>query len=82
MDLELMEIDDIVRKLVGNIMPIGETNVDDVRFEHLKVMCELVDRLLTDIDTVATDNKRRVEYSMKRAGKYANDFYTRIGISN
>ena len=80
MKLRIMELDDVVRKLVGQIMPIGETHVDDVRFEHLKVMCELVDRLLTDIDTVATDNKDRTEFSMKRAGEYASDFYTKLGI--
>jgi hypothetical protein len=78
--MALMALDDVVRKLVGKVDPVGETSTDDVRFENLKVMCELVGRLLTDIDAVATNNKNRVEFSMKRAGEYASDFYTRIGI--
>lgn len=42
-------------------------------------MCDVVDKLLTDIDGVIP-NKRRHEHSMKKAGEYADDFYTRVGI--
>ena len=74
-----MEIYDVVTKLVGGIDPVGETHTDNDRFENLKVMCDLVEKLLTDIDGVIP-NKRRYEFSMKRAGEYADEFYTRIGI--
>ena len=57
-----MEIYDVVKKLVGKIDPIGETNTDNQRFENLKVMTELVDNLLTDIACVRME-KGRHEYS-------------------
>lgn len=75
-----MEIYDIVKKLVGPINPVGETNTDDERFKNLKVMTELVDELLTDIDTVAYQNKDSHEYSRKRAAEFASAFYAKIGI--
>ena len=74
-----MDIHEIVKKLVGPIDPVGETNADDRRFENLKVMTELVGELLTDIDRVIP-NKERVEFSMKRAGEHADKFYDEIGI--
>ena len=77
-----MEIYDVVMKLVGPVRPVGETHTDDKSFENLKVLVELTDKLLTDIDEIATDNKDRVEFSMNRAGKYCAAFYDRIGISN
>lgn len=76
-----MTIQEIVAKLVGRINPVGETNTDNDRFENLKVMCNLVDYLVTEIDRVSYENKDRHEYSMKRAGEYAHDFITNtLGI--
>lgn len=74
-----MEIYDVVTKLIGPISPIGETNADEQRFENLKVMTELVDKLLGDIDKVIPC-KNRVEYSMKKAGEYADKFFSQLGI--
>ncbi|MFA5340161.1 MAG: hypothetical protein WC332_00145 [Clostridia bacterium] len=75
-----MELYDVVKKLVGEIKPIGETTEDGKRFENLKVMTDMVDQLLTDIDEVAS-GKNRYEYSIKCAGEYADKFLTRIGIT-
>lgn len=75
-----MNVYDVVIKLIGPIEPIGETNTDNNRFENLKAMTELVDELLTDIDTVVYLNKDRSEYSRKRAGQFASEFYKKIGI--
>ena len=74
-----MELVDIVRKLVGPIDPIGETNSDANRFANLQVMTNLVDKLIGDIDRVAS-NKDRAEYSIQKAGKYANKFMDDLGI--
>ena len=75
-----MEIYDVVRKLVGEIDPIGETNTDNQRFENLKVMTDLIDKLLTDIDDLAYLEKNRHEFSRQRAGKYADKFLKKMGI--
>ena len=68
-----MELKDVVKKLVGEIDPVGETYRDEKRLENLKTMCALVDSLVTDIWHVA-QNKDRCEYSMKQAGVYAEKF--------
>jgi hypothetical protein len=76
-----MELYAVVTKLVGPTSPIGSTREDNERFENLKAMTELADRLLTDIDRIATDNKGRTEYSMKRAGEFCDKFLDKIGIA-
>lgn len=77
-----MEIDvyKVVKKLVGNINPIGETNTDNERFENLKMLCELVEKLVIDIDEVSYLNKNAHQFSIKRASDYANGFINKIGI--
>jgi hypothetical protein len=76
-----MELKEIVMKLVGPINPIGETNADGRRFENLVTMCALVNDLVKEIDEVAYTNKDRSEFSMKRAGEYANKFLSKtLGI--
>ncbi len=74
-----MDIYDIVVKLSGKIKPVGETGEDNRRYENLKVVTDLVDKLLTDIDAVAMEGNR-VEFSIKRAGQFAKKFLDRIGI--
>ena len=76
-----MEIIDIVRKLIGPVEPVGETNADDERFKNLESLTELVDRLVFDIDQVAMQ-KNRIEYSMKRAGLFADKFLADLGIED
>jgi len=76
-----MTYEEIVMKLIGPVMPIGETNTDQNRFESLKHLCELVDRLVFTIDSVIP-NKNRPEASMKKAGEYADKFLTDLGIQD
>jgi hypothetical protein len=64
----------IIKKLIGQINPVGESHIDDERFENLKEMTELVDSLLFDIEQVALINKGRPEHSRDKAGKYAAFF--------
>lgn len=71
-----MEIKEIVLKLVGNVHPIGETRTDNANFENLKMLCELVDKLVGVIDSVNYANKDSHEFSRKRASEYARDFLT------
>lgn len=74
-----MDIYEVVKKLVGKIVPIGETYEDNERYENLKIITVLVDRLLTDIDYIAGEEKRH-EFSRKRAGKFAREFLNKLGI--
>ena len=74
-----MELEDIVRKLVGPIDPVGETHEDERRFTNLQVMCRVVGNLLLDIDEVL-QKKTDQRFSVKRAGDYADKFFIRQGI--
>jgi hypothetical protein len=68
-----MEIKEIVQKLVGSISPAGESHLDTNRFENLKVMCNLVEDLVYEIQFTARD-KDRYESSMKIMGEHADKF--------
>ena len=39
---------DVVKKLIGEVRPVGETNEDNRRLENLKALCELMDEIHTD----------------------------------
>lgn len=68
-----MELKDVVLKLIGPIMPIGETNEDEDRLENLRQFIKLVDALVEEMNDIA-GNAERAEYSMSRAGKMAEKF--------
>ena len=77
-----MDLHEIVKKLVGKINPVGETNADNERFENLKVLCALVDNLIMDIDDMSFQNKDAHEFSVKRASEYAEKFLReKVGIT-
>lgn len=79
MKFETEDIYNVLTRLVGEISPVGETWEDERRFENLKLMTELINKLLCDVDSVASF-KDRSEYSMKRAGQYADEFFDEIGV--
>ena len=69
-----MEIYDVVKKLVGPIDPVGETNTDNKRFENLKTMTDLMYKLVGDIQYVSQSATSQ-EHSVSRAGKHARGFF-------
>ena len=74
-----MNIYKIVQKLIGEIRPVGDSRVDAERFENLKAMTGLVDQLLSDIDSVIP-YKNNHQASMKKAGEFADEFFSSLGI--
>lgn len=68
-----MELDEVVLKLVGPVEAVGETTEDKQRLENLKVLTELVGRLLYRISE-ASIAANRAEASMKAIGLYALKF--------
>lgn len=71
---EPMEIYDVVKKLAGEIDPVGETQTDDKRFENLKTLIVLVDKLMYDIDRIAVNYRNSYQFSKKRASEYSIKF--------
>ncbi len=78
----MIDILELVLKLTGPIDPVGETHVDDKRFENLKALTELTDKLLTEIDRIAYEYQNNHEFSIKRASEHCSKFYDKIGIKN
>lgn len=72
-----MEIYDVIKKLVGPIEPVGETRADDDRFENLKIIIAIMQKLIYDLKDVAS-HKDCQEYSRSRAGTLANNFLLQI----
>lgn len=68
---------EIVKKIVGNIHPAGETHIDHDRFDNLKAMCELAEGLLSEIQTVSYE-RNKPEHSVKEMGQYAHNFLKNI----
>jgi hypothetical protein len=64
------EVYDVVKKLIGEVQPVGDSSADEFRMRNLKVMTDLVERLLADIVRVALQAGRQ-ESSVRQAGKFA-----------
>ena len=77
--LKKFALQEIVMQLVGPIQATGEHYADTERLENLKVLTELVDRLIYDIDALLP-NSRRPEASMKAIGTHAAEFLNNLGI--
>lgn len=68
-----MNLDQIVRKLVGPIEPEGDSSIDEKRFENLQSLIAVTDSLLRDIRDAAV-NRESNEYSVKKIGVFANNY--------
>ncbi|MCK5609332.1 hypothetical protein KAR91_46090 [Candidatus Pacearchaeota archaeon] len=68
-----MEMIDVIRKLIGPIIPVGESRADAQRFVNLVETIDIVDKLLVDIGRVSA-SKGRPEASMNKAGEHAMNF--------
>ena len=75
-----MDIYEVVKKLVGEIEPVGESHYDKKSFENLKVMIDLMDKIHTYLDTIAYENKDKQEFSIKQSVDFINKFFDNIGI--
>ncbi len=67
-----MDMYEIVKKLIGNIKPRGETYADDERLTNLNEHSLLTCALVEDLFEVAM-YKDRTEYSMRKLGQRAYD---------
>ena len=75
-----MEIYDVVKKLTGEIEPVGETTEDNRRFENLETMIKLAKAIHHDIDYLADEYRDSHAFSLKRAGELANKYLDDLGI--
>lgn len=72
-----MELIDVVNKLVGPITPVADSAIDSIRIENLKSYCRVVDKMLFEIQRVAT-NEDSGFASAKLMGQYASKFLKEV----
>lgn len=72
-----MDLYDVVKKLTGPINPIGDSRADEDRLANLKATCDLVGRLVADIDAVSDDRGDHMA-SVKIAKCYAEKFLLQL----
>ena len=76
--MESYRLVDLVRKLIGPIVPVGDENIDPKRLVNLRQLTLLVEELIGDIEVVA-ENVTREEWSMNQVGLHALHFLEEVG---
>lgn len=64
----------VIDALVGSIEPYGSTHIDNERIENLRVLLEVMDEYIAEIDKVVK-YRNRPEYSMREMGEMAYDWF-------
>ena len=73
-----MTLYEMVKKLIGPVMPLGDSARDKQRLESMKEMVALADSLIADIDDVAYQHRYSQEHSVKEIVKCASVFMSQI----
>lgn len=74
-----MSITEIFDKLCGKIMPVGETNEDNKRYENIQNYYEALSFIISALRN-ASEYKDRQEYSMQKIGKECYDILKEYGL--
>jgi len=75
-----MDIYEVVKKLIGDVEPIGDSTIDSMTYENLQKLTSLAEQLLTDICRIETEYKNNHQYSMKRASEHCAGFLDANGV--
>lgn len=65
----------VVKKLIGPISPVGESNADKQRLDNTIEMCELLVFLKNELDLVIHNNSNAREASVKKVVDHIKDVY-------
>lgn len=75
-----MSISDILRRLLGEIEPYGDSNIDTQRYlnvqDYYEALCFIVSKL-----KASAKLKNRQEYSIKKIARECEDILQEFGIS-
>ena len=69
----MMTIAEVVRKLIGEINPVGSSEVDKIRLENLQKLTILIDELICDVAYVKR-YKDNSEFSVNKIGNFADEY--------
>ena len=63
----------VAQRLIGPVIPIGESHTDIVRLDNLKELVDVTDILIDEI-LLAAEGENSHMYSVKEAGAFANEY--------
>ncbi len=75
-----MELIDIVFKLVGSTIPLGDSSQDKERLNNLKTLCSLTEDLINHIDFLS--QMKGQQHSVKESQIFARKFIARMVSEN
>lgn len=70
-------VKEVIDRLLGEIEPYGDSDIDEVRLNNLEQTIEVTEKLIDEIIIIAS-YKDRPEWSMSNMGVTANEFITRL----
>ena len=73
---------EIVKRLIGNVRPLGDASRDSEILDNLKELCKLHAEIHKAIDDIAYDFKDDKQGSVKACCDYANNYLDSLGIAN
>lgn len=76
--MTILVLYEIIQKLVGDVMPLGDSGKDTERLKNLETFCALTDRLIDKIEEVSIRSKGSHEDSVQRIGVIADKFMKQL----
>jgi len=73
-------ITDVIKIVIGQIEPIGETYADEKRYNNLQQMEVLIENLIAEVGKTSLE-RDRYESSVKKIGEEATKFLKKINYS-
>lgn len=73
---------EVVKKLTGEVTPVADTAIDNIRYENMAKFIEVFDMMHTVIDDVATRYKDSPFASEKSIGQLAIRHLDKMGIAD
>ena len=77
---EDLEYFTIIEKLIGPIEPVGDSDVDRIRLKNLEQYTNLIDKMLVEVDSIASSYKDHHQSSLSVAGEHCSKFMDSLGI--
>lgn len=64
-------INAVLDKLVGKIVPVADSTIDNERLENIRVFVDVLDAMYEAVESIATNFKDSQFHSAKEIGKFA-----------
>ena len=79
--MENLSVTEIINRLFGKVIPVGETNEDAKRFENVQNYYEALCHIVSTLK-IASEYKNRPEYSMSKIGKECFDILKEFELTS